>query len=345
MPIGTDKIREETKESLERIQKFDTNLLPRENELGQAFNFNEVVPHAKVLIELWNRLSPIAVEDFPDQKLTIIRDTANNDYNLSKQVLDFNVEEEDAKNRRRSLINNIQNTYQNSFENIYQFISYSLHRSADFQRLDQDARATLQTIQDKTKKFASQMENHEVEARRVLDEIRKVAAEEGVTQQAAHFRTASEHHENEAKLWHSHTVKLAWALGIFAALSLFINKIPFIAPTTIYESFQLGLSKVLIFSVITYMLFLSARNFLNHKHNGIVNKHRQNALMTHKALVEAAADIGIREAIMVQAASCIFSPQATGYTFQKGDGEVSTPKSVVEILSKPISNVAKQSNQ
>jgi hypothetical protein len=82
------------------------------------------------------------------------------------------------------------------------------------------------------------------------------------------------------------------------------------------------------------MLFLSARNFLNHKHNAIVNRHRQNALMTHRALIEAAGDHGIREAIMVQAAGCIFSPQNTGYTGGGSSGENPSPKSVVELLSR-----------
>lgn len=82
------------------------------------------------------------------------------------------------------------------------------------------------------------------------------------------------------------------------------------------------------------MLVLSARNFLSHKHNAIVNRHRQNALMTHRALIEAASDHGIREAIMVQAAGCIFSPQNTGYASNASTGESANPKSVVELLSK-----------
>lgn len=75
------------------------------------------------------------------------------------------------------------------FQQLHPFISYSLHRSADFQRLDTEARATLQSIEDKarivTEALAGQ---YETEAQRVLDEIRNVAAEEGVSQQATHFR-------------------------------------------------------------------------------------------------------------------------------------------------------------
>lgn len=97
---------------------------------------------------------------------------------------------------------------------------------------------------------------------------------------------------------------------------------------------------MLIFSVMAYMLFLSAKNFLNHKHNAIVNKHRQNALMTHSALVESSGDDGVRDAVLLQASSCIFSPQPTGYT-SGSDNELSNQKSMVEILSRPVVHAVK----
>ena len=56
--------------------------------------------------------------------------------------------------------------------------------------------------------------------------------------------------------------------------------------------------------------FLFAKVFISHKHNAIVNRHRQNALLTYKALVEAAGDTPNREVIFVQAAACIFNPKA-----------------------------------
>ena len=98
-----------------------------------------------------------------------------------------------------------------------------------------------------------------------------------------------------------------------------------------FETVQLVSSKLLIFGVLTYLLILSAKNYLNHKHNAIVNKHRQNALMTYKAMVDATDDHGSREAILIQAAGCIFNPQTTGYTIS-GDTPAVSGKSMVEIL-------------
>jgi hypothetical protein len=66
------------------------------------------------------------------------------------------------------------------------------------------------------------------------------------------------------------------------------------------------------------MLLLSARNFLSHKHNEIVNRHRQNALLTFKALVDAAGQKEAQDVVLSYAAACIFAPQETGYTKTTG---------------------------
>lgn len=335
MIAGSEELYTETKESLERIQIFDEQNLPREIELGGKLNFKDAVAPAKSLIELYNRLSPTALQDFPDNILTIIRDNANNHYNIFSQMLSFDADQQSPGATRLSLINSLQKAYQPAFQALHPYIAYSLHRSADFQRLDADARSTLQSIEDKSAKISERLATYEGDAKQALDEIRKVAAEEGITQQAAHFNAESQHHSLEAENWKTLAIRISFALGGFSVLSLFIHKIPFLKPENTYDAIQLSISKFLIFFVIAYMLFLSARNFLNHKHNAIVNKHRQNALMTHRALVEASGDSGVRDAVLLQASSCIFSPQPTGYT-SGSDNDISTQKSMVEIFSKPI---------
>lgn len=335
MIVGQKELYEEAKDSLERIQNFDVTSLSREAVLGTKLNFADAIPLANQLIALYKRLSVTALEDFPDKALSRIRDNSNQNYNLFSEILDFDPTQQDPSSVRTNLIDNVKNAYPSAFEELYPYISYSLHRSVDFQRLDSEARATLQTIEDKSSKLVNSLETQEQAAKAVLQEIRRVAAEEGVTKQASHFNAEFNHHTSEARIWLKWTVWLSIALGIFAATTVFLHKIPILKPDDVYDTVQLSISKLLIFSVIAYMLFLSAKNFINHKHNSIVNKHRQNALVTYNALVEASGNEGVRDAVLLQAASCIFSPQSTGYS-STSDIDVSNQKSMIEIFSKPI---------
>jgi hypothetical protein len=123
---------------------------------------------------------------------------------------------------------------------------------------------------------------------------------------------------------------MALLLAVYAVLSLFFYEIPGFDTSNPYRAVQNAISKVLIFGVIAYMLSLCAKNFLSHKHNEIVNKHRQNALATFTALAEATSDAASSDIVLSHAAACIFAPQETGYT--KGDGPTQDAVPMLQML-------------
>lgn len=326
--------RQEATDSLERLQGFDLESLPREQELGTRLNFRDAVEPAKRLIELYQRLSPAALQDFPIERLNQVKGLANENFNLFSQVQSFDPDQGNPQSVRQNLIQQITNAYPNAFNVLHPLIAYSLHRSADFQGLDREARATLQGVHDRADGLRQELEKQLKEAERIVDEVRQVAAETGVSQQASYFKTEADSHEAASEQWRGRTVRLAWLLGTYGVLSLFLAKLPFLAPADTYQSIQLGVSKVLIFAVISFMLYLFARSYLSHKHNAIVNRHRQNALLTYRALADAAAAAQNREVILTHAAACIFAPQPTGYSHE--GGEAPRASSVVEVFGKPF---------
>ncbi len=334
------KARGVAEKSLLRIQEFDVSKLPRETELGQNFRFTKAVEPAKRLVDLFKRLPISALDDFGKEQLDQVERQSASCYNLFDQVMKFDETQSSAINAKENLINQIINSYQAAFNLMMPLIGYSLYKTADFQRLETDARAALQKINDEAASIKNELATQQQDASSVLDQIRQVAAEQGVTQQAIYFKNEADANTTEAETWRKRTINMAWALGIFSVVTLFIHKIPFLAPANTYDAFQLGLSKLLIFSVMSFVLFLYAKNFLSHKHNSTVNRHRQNALMTYKSLVEAAGDKQqASDAVLIHAAACIYSPQPTGYT--STSTEMQGAKSVVELLSKPISAISK----
>ena len=131
----------------------------------------------------------------------------------------------------------------------------------------------------------------------------------------------------------------AITLVFFAIFSLFLHKFDLIRPANTTEMLQLLTSKVLIFSVLGYILILAAKNYTAHKHNAVVNRHRQNALLTYRSLSAAADDAGTQDIVLAHAASCIFSPQETGLTSGKNDA-TSGSKSVLELLTRGSARAA-----
>lgn len=330
-----ENARKQAVQSLERMQNFDVSTLPREQELGSELNFKEVVPHAQRLIGLYQQISIPSLDDLPQQFLNTIHTQANADFNRLEEILKFSQREGNAYDRRNQLIKQIADSYDGAFTKLHPIIAYSTSKSADFKRLETEARAMIQAVEDRATELTKNLKQSQDQADGILAEIRKTAAEQGVSQKAVYFRDESKEHDDQAERWRKTTVRLAWLMGGYAFLSLFIHKVPGLKPENAYESVQLAVSKVLIFAVISYMLYLAARNFLAHKHNAIVNKHRQNALMTFKALVDAAKEDENKEIVLTHAAACIFRPQTTAYS-REGGGSSPSAKSVVELLTKPF---------
>jgi hypothetical protein len=327
-----NKIRPECQQSMERIQQFEPTTLAREGDLGLEFSFKEVVPQAARLISLYNQVSLVSLEDFPESQLGALKTRADADYNRFEEILKFSAKQTDAYNTRNNLITQMDSAYQNAFNVLHPMIAYSTSKSADFKRLETQARAMIQGIEDNATDLTKKLEEDKKTSEQILAAIRDVAGERGVSQQAFYFNQAAQDHEGDATKWQNATIVLACVLGIYAILTIFLHKIPWIAPANLYETIQLAISKVLIFAVLSYVLYISTKNYLAQKHNAVINKHRQNALMTYEALVDAAKDIANKEVILTHASACIFAPQPTGYTSNaNSDGPVA--KSAVELLS------------
>lgn len=312
------KLIEDTRKSLLRIQEFDAPSISRKEELGRDLNFEAAVPAVQRNISLFAQVSPDVLSEFPDGRLTAIKNHADAEFNRLEQILKFTATDQNPKGTRDNLVSQVQAGYDTLFENLWPMIAYSVRRATDFARLEREARAAVQATRDEGEALKASLEEYKGEAEAALDAIRKVAAEQGVSQQAIYFKEESDQHATEAAKWLSRTAWLTVALIVFAFASLFTHKLPWLTPKNAFEASQLIVAKVFAFGALASFLFLASRNYLAHRHNAIVNKHRQNSLVTYTALVEAAGDHANRDIVLARAAETIFGPQSTG--FAKGEG-------------------------
>ncbi len=321
---------DETKKSLARMQGFDPQDLVQSEKLGQN-NFKQAVKPAQRLVSLFNQLPMSTLDYIAQAELDAVKGQANSAYQLFEQILSFDVDAGDVNNRKMQLVNKVADSYQNHFTQLHPLISYSVARTADFRQLEEQGRAAVQEIRDQTDALMQAIEAQKSQANEILEGVRKAAAEQGVSQEAYHFSEEAERHKTEADFWRKWTIRMAFAVGTYGVATLFFHKFPWLTPENTYETVQFTVGKILVFFVLAYMLALCAKNFLSNRHNEIVNRHRQNALMTYKALVDAGGTPEARDAILNHAASSIYRLHETGYT-RGGDKSGSSSSSIVEML-------------
>ncbi len=334
--MATQENLETTRETLNRVQQFDVTTLSREDDLGKQMSFSEAITPSQALIDIYRRIPLTALDDFSDTQLNVIKGQAQADYSIFDQILKFSASTPDAASTRTNIINTLKARRDQLFDYIWQYVAYGVARITDTSLLETQARATIQSIKDQSAKLTLQLQDAKNNADKVLAEIRAVAAEQGVSQKAIYFKQEVEDQEQLAATWLKYTYGFAAAVGCFAVFSLFLHKIEWLRPDSSAEMFQLISSKLLIFAVLGYLLLMASRNYTSHKHNAVVNRHRQNALLTYSALVQAAGEKGTEDIVLAHAASCIFSPQETGFSHNKGES-ASGSKSVLELMTKSTS--------
>lgn len=329
---------EDTKALLEELHAYDIKNLPRRNELGSELNFEEAVEPAKKVLGLFRNIPIDQISDLPENVLNNIESQAQKTVNLLDSMASFSASADGASTTRKQLLEQMESRYAEAFQHLYQIIGYLATRQIDLGALETEAREKITAIEELASGVETDLKKTTEDAKTALEEARKVAAEQGVSQQAQYFKDESDEHKGQAENWLKYTVGVAVLLALYAAASAFLHKIPFLEPKSTYDTVQLAISKVLVFGVIAYLLVLAAKTYTAHRHNTIVNKHRQNALLTYRALVEAGSEDGTRDIVLTHAAACIFAPQETGFTKSDSD-QLKTTTNVIDAVPKVISSV------
>lgn len=335
--MATEEVIAKARASLERVQTLDPKSIARRSDLGKL-DFSEAVPDAQRVVEMFQRINTNTLSIFSDGILSgHIQGHADSAYNLLKRLLDFDPQTAgNAAEERRNLINELRGVAENYPDALSPQISFSVVSSLDPTTTQQEMRAIIQRFSDERDNALAGIEKLKDEAEAVLSRVRDAAAEQGVSQQASYFKTVADEHDASAQTWLGYSL---WAGGgtlIFALISSVSYRITWLAPVNTLEAAQLITSKLVILSILVYGVVVCVRNFLSHKHNSVVNRHRQNALLTYTAFVDAAPTEASREVVLTHAAASVFSPQETGYVRNE---EPASGKSIMEILTKaPLSD-------
>ncbi|WP_156363043.1 hypothetical protein [Rubellimicrobium mesophilum] len=317
--------------SLERVQSIEPASVVLAKH-GQ-YSFEDAVEPVSRLVSLFRQLPSSSLGHFPQQQLEMIQNLSDSVFSVIQEIKNFDLEAGDNTTRRQNLIAKLDSLYQGVFTQLFPLVAYAVARTADLGRLEIEQQAALQRMRDESQLALAQQQDAQAEIERVLDDVRRVASEQGVTQQAIYFKNEADRYEAQSRSWRRATVTMAVAVGLFGLIALFLPKWTWLAPTNSIELVQYTLAKVLMFSVLVFMLIFCSRNFLANRHNEAVNRHRQNALLTYKVLVDAGSNGEARDIILNHAASAIYKLHETGFT-RSSESSGGSSASVIEMLPK-----------
>jgi hypothetical protein len=314
------------------LLNIDPDSLAQAKRLGSDLSFKNGLPSFRRIIALFEPLRNCSLDEFPLPRLNQLFQAVNGALTIFKQIKEFDLKQDQPFPARDSLITQARDNYDSWFDIVTPTISYAIRSGTDFAALERNARNVAEHLLVIEKQTKDQLETHLADSKEILEAIRGAAAETGVSQHAIHFKEEAERHKKASRWWLLATLfcaLLTISFGCFVLLTFADTA----SGLPSHVSFQAGIAKLVLFSVLYYSIVWCGRTYKAHRHNYVVNKHRQNALGTFNAFVSATSDEDTKQTVLVESARCVFAPQVSGYLGRE-TASPSVSGQVLEILRK-----------
>lgn len=317
------------------LTDFNVSEYVRLETLGEKYGFKEVDNLFHQIKLLSSKLLQTDLIGIPRRKLDSVNDHVDRLSNALKNIKEFDPDK--PKNGdKASLINNLDDAYFDYFQSVLPIIAYNVLSSDYISNVQASTQELLSEIEKKKVEISNKSEEFSNNADHILKSIKDTAAESGVTRHSKIFADEASDHKKWANIWFGGIVVYLIATGFVIYLIWDIT--PTIQNSNLYQIVQYSLLKVIIFSVLYYLLIFIMKNYNAHRHNFIVNKHKQNALSTFETFVRSTTSTEIKDAVLLQTTQAIFSNQISGYL--KNESEDNSPNKFIEII-RNIGSVAK----
>lgn len=317
-----------------RVADMSPEALSRREELGSQLYFSKVpiiVSSLQKMIRLVGAPSEVLVPN------TVWREAADNLSLFVKQVQEvqkFSPSGSNPSIERDQIEGGLENIYRDVFVPLSLIISatnisslsgeidrHLLEMQNSWSKRMDDSDAESREKIDQIYRHLTNELNSNIDAAResadsiklLLEETRNRAAEVVTSKEAMHFANASAEFKDSASRWLVAVIVSTICLISLAVIAIIVAFSGAYQSMDASSSVQVGISKLFLFGVFGYVTAQSAKNFFAAKHNEAVNKHRQNAILAYRALVEATGSPEHRDVVLTHAAAAVFSPQDTAY--------------------------------
>jgi hypothetical protein len=318
------------KDQLKTALSYDLEKdLVRNSDLGSLSSFESLRTEFIALLSIAERINTIDLTKCSETHLRIFY----NDFSLTHAHLNsikkFNTTLPNSVNRREQLIRDFQVASDKAIASSGPLLWTS--QLADFNNKSQtELHEILEGVKNEAEQSKSQALESLKEIQEVLKSVQSAAGKVGVSSHSTIFKEEAEKHEEEAKKWLKYIVRLLIAIGSISIVFIALLFCPLMEDASL-NWVQFSISKVIFLAIFFIALSICSKNYKAHKHNAVLNKHRQNALNTFEAFVKAAGtDEQTKSAVLLQTTQSIFANHNTGYNSAETDSDISSK--IIEIV-------------
>jgi hypothetical protein len=300
----------------------------RREALGQQYHFEGVLPTFARFKALCQRLRDLDLGSVPEKLIVPLARAFGGFVGVLQSVMSFDPHPRGSAGRDQ-LSQQLEGSYGEVAEAAVPVLSW--HMAFGQEQAVEIARRAGEEAQ----RLLAEVQQAKADGDAALSALKTASGKAAVRREAGYFEARANGHARVSLAWLCVTAAALVVLALFAAWWLWkpypdrVAQVPQSDRTFAMVAFLTA--KVLALAVLGYALSWAARNYRAHRHNEIVNRHRAIALQTFEAFEKGIeGDPQARNAILLQAAQCAFSPQITGY--MTGEPDPLPHNTIVELV-------------
>jgi len=304
------------REALDAIVQTDPNTFSQISRHGVTLDLSDSVPMVERIVGVFRRIRDSDLGAIPnDLRPTLAQE-------MNRTLVEFqNIRELDTRNQSpENISSSVRSVYYQVYANLTPILAHVGTDPSGFDELRRQAETAVKKIGTSEEKISAMME----ESSTALTQIKKAAAEAGVSQHAVIFGDVSKRHRNNSYAW----LAVSAILGI-ATLGLAWQMAGQATGRTLPDTIQFVAARIILFGILSYALVSAVRIYRAEAHNQVVNAHRHHALSTFETFTAASSDNATRNAVLMQATQCIFSHRPSG--FGQREDDVAPQSQVLEL--------------
>ena len=312
----------------EQLKNFNIEGIVREKELGSQLSFIEAKPTIIKTIELFEKAKKVQFTEVPYNLLNNFHNQINTAISTFNSFIQFNPNQNNPVNQRNALIQQLENQFDGFYQQTLPIMTTGLLFGNDLSIQQAKLDDSIEDIKIQKKRTDEESKEYLKELKETLSNAEAAAAQVGISKHSTVFKNEADKHETEAKKWLNWTIVLLFTIAVVSIVVLFL--IPNSSSET-REIVQFTFTKLVLLSTLFYGPSICSKNYKAHKHNSLLNQHRQNALTTFETFSKAASsDPQTKNAVLLEATHTIFSNQQTGYL--NFDKDSDSANRIVEII-------------
>jgi len=301
----------------------------------KSISFDEAILYIDRLLKLYVDFSKCTISPLSLDRTIKAQEHVDEVTKLFQSVIDFDPKPPNAHQEKELVIEKLSSVYENHFDFVTPLIAYLSYSSADFDQVFQK----VSQAQNEIEHINNDLEQKKKELDLIMESARSTVAKIGVAKQAAYFAIEAKNHKKIAQCWLVATISMALLTIGFAGWVWLYYTTANVDFSNTAKLIQVSIAKLFILSILYFGLVWCSKNYRTHRHNFIVNRHRQNSLSTFEAFVLGTNDEATKNAVLLRSTEAVFSPVSSGYS--SSESECSGSPQILEIIRSAVDTTKK----